>query len=238
MRLRTAPLPTVQEGRGRGLVRVGPRKPGSERACSWGVWMGANRGKTMINRTLGILLLLMLPQIAAAQSDARFSAGVGVTYFESSGKLRLSPVLRGRPHGFGLSFGADWFNTDVVLGSGGFAARGDLRVRPLMLGPSYTFIRGRLSTTAAVLGGYSFNSISSMAPTAGTPVELRVENSLALAPTVTLGLDLTRKLGLVTRASYLVTRPQVTASSAGQETRSRWRADTLVVQAGIVVGLF
>ena len=62
--------------------------------------------------------------------------------------------------------------------------------------------------------------------------------SVAFAPVATLGLDPTRKLGLVANASYLGTRPQVTARSASLEDRWRFRADTLVVQVGVVFGFF
>lgn len=173
-----------------------------------------------------------------AQSGARLSAGVGVKFFESTGKVGPTPLIRGRRSGFGPTLGLNWHNTEVGLESRGLSARGDLRVRPVMVGPSYTVIRGRVAATLGAMGGYSFNRISSSMPGRGEPVEFRVKNSLAWAPTAILGLDLTRKAGLLAQASYLVTRPQVTTLSAGIEHRSRFRADTLVVQGGVVFKLF
>lgn len=192
-----------------------------------------------MSRALAILVLLTLPASALAQSRPRLSAGIGVTFFESTGKVRLTPAFRNHRTGFGPAIGLNWHTAEFMRLSNGFATRGDLRIRPLMVGLSYTRIRGRLATTAALVGGYSFNRISSMMPAAGAPVELRVEKSVAFAPVATLGLDLTRKLGLVANASYLVTRPQVTARSASLEDhRWRFRADTLVVQVGVVFGFF
>jgi hypothetical protein len=43
------------------------------------------------------------------------------------------------------------------------AVRGDLRVRPIMMGPGYTAVAGRLATTAAVVAGYAFSRITLVA---------------------------------------------------------------------------
>lgn len=189
-------------------------------------------------RSLSVLIMLMLAGPAAAQSDSRFSVGPGVTFFESTGKFQFGPAVRGRRAGFGPTLGFNWHTTEVEPGAVGLAAPSELRVRPVMAGLSHTTIRGRFATTVAVVGGYSFNRISTTESAAEPPVDLRVENSLAWAPVVTLGMDLNRKFGLMATASYLVTRPQVTITSAGRETRSRLHADSLVVLVGVVVGLF
>lgn len=192
---------------------------------------------------LVVAIGLMLAMPAAAQTDARVGVGVGVTFFESTGRgiddsVRLTPVIRGRRRGFAPAVGFNWLATEVVPSAAAIAVRGDLRVRPVMVGPSYTVVRGRVAATAAVVGGYSFNRIASIVPEGGPPVTLRVDNSLAWAPTATVAVDLSRRFGLVTQASYLVTRPTVTLRSAALEDRSRWKADTLVIQVGVVVGLF
>lgn len=178
----------------------------------------------------------------AAQSDYRFAAGVGVTFLESTGKgiddaVRLTPVLRGRRRGLGVALGFNWLATEVETGAKDLAVRGDLRVRPIMMGPAYTAVAGRLATTAAVVAGYAFNRLTPVA-TGSEPVSLRVANSIAWAPSLTLALDLSRRFGVVTRASYLVTRPAITTEIEGTRDRARWRADTLLVQAGVVFGVF
>jgi hypothetical protein len=38
------------------------------------------------------------------------------------------------------------------------AVRGDLRVRPIMMGLAYTAVVGRLATTAAIVAGYAFSA--------------------------------------------------------------------------------
>jgi hypothetical protein len=57
---------------------------------------------------VGLMVLQALAAPARAQSDARLSAGVGIKYFESTGKLRLSPLVRGRRSGFRPAFGFNW----------------------------------------------------------------------------------------------------------------------------------
>ena len=188
-------------------------------------------------RALARVALLMLPALSPAQNHPRLSAGVGATFFESTGKVRLSPAFQGHRNGFGPALGLNWHTTEFARESKGLAARGDLRIRPVMVGLSYTRIRGKLAATAALVGGYSFNHVASTTP-ASSPVELRVENSLAWAPRVGIGLDLTRRVGFVTSASYLVTRPQVTVQRGALEDRGHFRADTLIVQAGIVFAFF
>lgn len=199
---------------------------------------------TALKRTL-LLVLLGTASTAApveAQSDYRLSAGAGVTFFESTGKgiddaVRLTPVLRSRRRGFGTALGFNWLATEVEPGAKDLAVRGDLRVRPIMFGPAYTAVAGRLATTAAVVAGYAFNRITPVA-TSSEPVSLTVANSVAWAPSLTLAFDLSRRFGVVTQASYLVTRPRITTEIDGRVDRSRWRADTLVVQAGVVIGVF
>ena len=197
-----------------------------------------------LRRTVLLVLLGAVGSVAPveAQSDYRFAAGVGVTFFESTGKgiddaVRLTPMLRSRRRGFGSALGFNWLATEVEPGGKDLAVRGDLRVRPIMVGPAYTAVAGRLATTAAVVAGYAFNRITPVA-TGGEPVSLRVANSVAWAPSLTLAFDLSRRFGVVTQASYLVTRPRITTEINGTADRSRWRADTLVVQAGVVIGVF
>ena len=192
---------------------------------------------------LFIALGAALAAPAEAQTGARLSAGAGVTFYESTGRgiddaVRLTPVLRAGRRGFGLALGFNWLATEVVPRSTAIAVRGDLRVRPVMVGPAYTVVRGRVALSAAVVGGYSFNRVAAIVPDGGPAATLRVDNSLAWAPTATVAVDLSRRFGLVAQASYLVTRPTLTLRSGHLEDRSRWKADTLAVQVGVVVGLF
>lgn len=192
---------------------------------------------------LFIALGAALAAPAEAQTGARVSAGVGVTFYESTGRgiddaVRLTPILRGRRSGFGPALGFNWLATEIVPRSTAIGVRGDLRVRPIMVGPSYTVVRGRVALSAAVVGGYSFNRVAAIVPNGGSAATLRVDNSLAWAPGATVAIDLSRRFGLVTQASYLVTRPRLTLRSGEFVDRSRWKADTLVVQFGVVVGLF
>jgi hypothetical protein len=105
-------------------------------------------------------------------------------------------------------------------------------------GLSYTFTHRRLATSVAFVGGFAFNHITAIDDAREQPVELRVANSAAWAPTATVAVDLTGRLGLVTQVGYVVVRPTVTASAGGRFDRSPWKADSLVLQVGAAIGLF
>lgn len=197
-------------------------------------------------RTSALLLFLsLLPAMPAlAQSSARVGVGAAAAFFEATGEgiedsVRITPLVRVRRNGWAPALAFNWFATEVSPKTSSIqAARGDLTVRPVMAGVSYTFSHARLATSVGVVGGYALNGIAAIEQGGGQPVELRVENSVAWAPTATLAVDLTRRLGLLTQVGYVVARPTVTARVGGVEDRSRWKADSLVLQVGAVVGLF
>src|SRR5262245_27566 len=62
--------------------------------------------------------------------------------------------------GFGPTLGFGWYQGDLTLtGVSGNVEVGRLRVRPLMAGIGYTWVRDRLATGVSVNAGISFNSI-------------------------------------------------------------------------------
>ncbi len=171
--------------------------------------------------------------------------GAGAAFFEATGEgtddsVRITPLVRVRRNGWAPAIAFNWFATEVTVKSSiAVAARGDLAVRPVMAGISYTITRGRLAVTFSGVGGYAFNTIDAIDDTGSRPVKLRIDNSASWAPIATTAVDLTRRLGLVTQAGYVVVRPTVTVTAAdGRVDRSRWRADSIVLQVGAVIGLF
>ncbi len=189
------------------------------------------------------LFMSLLPVMpAAAQSGARVGVGAAVAFFEATDEgiddsIRVTPLVRVRRDGWAPAVAFNWFTTEVTTSSL-FAARGDLAIRPVMAGVSYTVARGTLSTSLALVGGYSFNRIAAIADTRSQGIDLRVADSAAWAPIATAALDLTKRLGLVTQIGYVVARPTVTVRTVDRVDRSRWKADSLVLQIGAVVGLF
>ena len=62
--------------------------------------------------------------------------------------------------GFGPTLGLGWYQQDLTLsGASGDRELGRLRVRPLMAGVGYTWMKDRVAVGASVNAGISFNSI-------------------------------------------------------------------------------
>ena len=90
--------------------------------------------------------------------------------------------------GFGPSIGFGWYQGDLTLsGISGDVEVGRLRVRPLMAGIGYTWVKGRVATGVSINAGISFNSIqlNDQYRTffgAGTEVHVDSSNSFAARP--------------------------------------------------------
>jgi hypothetical protein len=192
---------------------------------------------------------------ARAQTDSRLAIGLSVTArapssSDASGSADVSLELRlghGRRGWDWQNAFFGWFNTEV---HGPIAARvldlGALRVRPIMAGYGYSWIRGRTALTADLVGGYTLNSFQ-MDPTAlaeysqrlgATRVESEATNAFAAKPEVQVWYDLNPRFGLKLSGGYLIARPSIVIrSSLGEDVRSV-RADTFLVTIGVVYSLF
>jgi hypothetical protein len=90
--------------------------------------------------------------------------------------------------GLGLTLGFGWYAADLTLSRvSGDAEVGDLRVRPLMAGVSYTWVKGRVATGVSINAGVSFNSIRLHDQYrsffgSGTQVRVDASNSFAARP--------------------------------------------------------
>ena len=62
--------------------------------------------------------------------------------------------------GLGATLGLGWYQTDLTLsGVSGDVEVGRLRVRPIMAGIGYTWVKDRLATSVSIGAGISFNQI-------------------------------------------------------------------------------
>ena len=62
--------------------------------------------------------------------------------------------------GFGPTIGLGWYQGDLTLSSvSGDVEVGTLRVRPVMAGVGYTWVKGRAAIGVSINAGISFNSI-------------------------------------------------------------------------------
>jgi hypothetical protein len=107
-----------------------------------------------------------------------------------------------------------------------------------MAGLAYTLGDDRLSASLSLVGGMAFNSLSAHQRSEGPVWALDVRDSVAWRPGVSLWLDMSRRTALHLSAGYLMTRPRLTVLDNGlMETRTL-RADTTILNTGMVYKLF
>lgn len=155
----------------------------------------------------------------------------------SSPGFDVGPLVRvGRGNGFGLTMGFGWF--DLPVEGGDHVVQGRIKVRPLMAGAGYTFVRGRWSHSLTVVGGPSFNGYSLDAKAASEGVTVAVGRSAAVRPALSIWFDANRRIALNAFAGYLVTRPRTTLVEQGQLVERTLRADTAVMHVGVAYKVF
>jgi len=140
-----------------------------------------------------------------------------------------------------------WFDTDVqgLLATSTFDL-GHVRVRPIMAGYGYTWVRGRTAITADLVGGYTLNSFrldsTALAEYSrrlgAAAVASEATNAFAVKPEIQVWYDINRRFGLKLNGGYLIAHPSlVIRSSLGEDVRPV-QADTFLITAGIVYSLF
>ena len=118
---------------------------------------------------LGLLAATFSANEAHAQTDNRLALGVSVTSRVASSDIAGSSSSVGFEWRLGHEKQAwgwqtslfSWFDSEVeqetmVLRP---AVLGKLRIRPIMVGYGYTWIRGRAAITTDMVGGFAFNSL-------------------------------------------------------------------------------
>ena len=123
---------------------------------------------------------------------------------------------------------------------------GHVRVRPIMMGYGYSWVRGRTAITADLVGGYTLNSfrldsaaLEEYAQRLGaTGVEAEATNAFALKPEVQVWYDINRRFGLRLTGGYLIAHPSVVITSSLGEDIRPVRADTFLITGGLVYSLF
>ena len=144
-------------------------------------------------------------------------------------------------HGLGLTLGFGWYTADLTLsGVSGDAEVGDLRVRPLMAGVSYTWVKGRVATGVSINAGVSFNSIrlndqyrSFFGP--GTEVRVDASNSFAVRPQLRVEYAVARKIGVFSSAGYFFTEFDNVIETPRGRFENEWDASSFNVFVGVMV---
>jgi hypothetical protein len=193
-----------------------------------------------------------------AQIDSRFAAGVEFTIaatgrtsqedYAHSGVL-LEPLWRfgTTDPGWGFHWGLNWYAVDVDRPIGGSVAQlGEVHIRPIMAGYGYTWNVRRNAITAALLGGFAFDSMT-IAPSAADAyrtrlgvqtVDAEASNTFVLKPEVAIWHDINRSFGLNVNVGYMLARPDVTITTSTGIDRRTARADQFLVKVGLVYSIF
>ena len=163
--------------------------------------------------------------------DDEVNVGVGVGLNVGlAPKPGLSPTL-----GFG------WYQGDLTLsGVSRDAEVGRLRVRPLMAGVGYTWVKDKLATGVSVNAGISFNSIrvndqyrTIFGP--GTEVRVDASNSFAVRPQLRVEYAVARKLGVFSSAGYFFTKFDNVIETPVGRFENEWDASSFNLFAGVMV---
>jgi len=197
------------------------------------------------------LCAALLPGTAAAQKNEHIGLGAGINLYrpsdhEAQRSQGLGIVYRWHTFhsGWGPTLTLDLHKTDFNQRLGSIDAPvGILRMNTLLAGFGRTQNMGRLSTSASVTGGYALNHLSASAG-AGAAFEsagltlnsMRVRNSPAARPEVSVWYDVAKRLGVEFSAAYFVARPELMMDTASGPLTSHLRANSLEMQVGCAVG--
>ena len=203
-----------------------------------------------------VITLILCPVCdARAQTDSRLAVGGSITARAASSSDASGSATVGFEWRLGYAIPGwgwqnsifSWFDTGVQGTVGpGTIDLGNLRVRPVMVGYGYTWVRGRTAITADLVGGYAFNSFT-MDPAAvqeyarrrgATGIEAEGTNAFAIKPEVQVWYDINSRFGLKLNGGYLIARPSVVITSSLGEDIRPVRADSFLVTVGLVYSLF
>jgi hypothetical protein len=143
--------------------------------------------------------------------------------------------------GFGPTLGLGWYQGDLTLsGVSGDAEVGSLRVRPIMAGVGYTWVKGKIAMGVSINAGISFNSIRlndqyrALFPP-GAQIQVDTSNSFAMRPQVRLEYAAARNVGVFTSVGYFYTTFDNTLETVGGSFESEVNASSVNVFVGVMV---
>lgn len=190
---------------------------------------------------VAVLMLLASAVASSAQPKIGLGASVSVTAPRDSALgdrvITVAPLIRVAPRkGFGLSWGLSWFETRVDLQRlGGPPAEGEIHIRPLMVGASYTFGGGNTFVSVSTVGGYAINTLKIVDETRRGSGEMSIEHSRVVRPGVSLWQSLHPRFGLSFFGGYVIVRPTVKTDGIFGPSERRLKADYATFSAGAAV---
>lgn len=158
---------------------------------------------------------------------------------ELGARVSIGPLIRlGSGRGLGPSIAFNWMTTELYADEAASRSLGAVRLRPVMGGIGYTWAADRTSATLSVVAGYSFNSLRIEDVVAGQRVALRVADSFAWRPGLSMWHDVNGRIAVNVFAGYLMARPEATFLEPDGVVVRALRIDTSVVRVGVAYKIF
>jgi low temperature requirement protein LtrA len=177
---------------------------------------------------VAFVLAALVPRAAAAEPAKKYAVGVVVTSDAATEVASAGPNIgplfhiRNSP-GWHPAFGLNWLMADLEMDMQTDGGAGRLRLRPVMGGISYAWVKDKLSVSPRLIAGYSFNRLQGLDGATA-------RDSLAAKAEIQLWRDLNPRVGMLLSVGYLFARPEVGGRTID--------ADALRVQLGIAYGIF
>jgi hypothetical protein len=215
--------------------------------------------KSLLSGGFVLIFVATVAPAAYAQTESRFAIGANFTIAasdrtptEDQAHPAFFPELLWRfgdvKPGWGPHWGLNWYAVDIdrPVGGGAQILLGELRLRPIMAGYGYTWLRGKNEISANVLGGYAFSSIElNDGVAAAYQTRLGVQatgadasNSLVLRPELNFWHDISHLFGLNVNVGYVIARPDVTITTSSGVDKRTARADQFQLRVGLVYSIF
>ena len=140
--------------------------------------------------------------------------------------------------GLGAMLGLGWYQTDLTFaGVSGDVEVGRIRVRPIMAGIGYTWVKDRLATGVSIGAGISFNSIrlndqyrTFFGP--GTEVRVDASNSFVVRPQLRAEYAVARKLGVFSSVGYFFNKFDNVIETPIGRFENEWDASSFNISVG------
>lgn len=175
--------------------------------------------------------------VVSTEAEMRVALGASVNVMKpresalGGSRTTVTPTVGLAPsRGFGITYGLNWFEARIPLERiGGPLAEGEINIRPVMLGVSYTFGSENTFFSVSTVGGYAINTINLLDDTRRGPGEISISNSPVVRPGVRLWQSLHEHFGLSFFGGYVFTKPTLTIDGVER----KLKADYAVFSAGV-----
>ncbi len=202
---------------------------------------------------LTVLVAACVVPAARAQTDAAIGLGLTASSYDPPGQLGVGaigvgPLLRIKlGTGIGPAIGFNWYTVGVRTPAGTTPVYiGRIRVRPVMVGASYNWNRGRFWLSPSLVAGYAFTKIKindearpALRSSLGASfLSFESSNGFVWRPQFAVWYDAAPRVGLTASFAYIGVRPTLTIETDVGARKFPLDAACTVLTFGVVYGVF